>query len=234
MPEGQTDQELIEIVKSLLKGLRTEFIERLEPVQPTPTARLLQIYEVWRQANLRRIVDLADAAIFMFEQGRLVLACTLTRSVFETVGIQYYIHKKLLEYTEQSDPGSLYKLLLSAVFGRRDDSDWPETAIQVLTAIDHMDREFKLLRAEYDHLCEYAHPNLKGGFGSYVRQVGVELETHFGNNPLGLDMATWGLVPLHVILRIGVEINNRFREFYPQFVALAERCEPDDPAEGNN
>jgi hypothetical protein len=98
----------------------------------------------------------------------------LTRGVFETVGIQYYIHKKMVEYTEKSAPESLHKLFLSALFGRRDDVSWPETAIQVLTAIDHMGKEFKGLRGEYDHLCEYAHPNLKGGFGSYVRQEGEE------------------------------------------------------------
>ena len=82
----------------------------------------------------------------MFEQCRLVPGCTLTRGVFETVGIQYYIHKKMVEYTEKSEPESLHKLFLSALFGRRDDVSWPETAIQVLTAIDHMDKEFKGLR----------------------------------------------------------------------------------------
>jgi hypothetical protein len=225
MSERPTDQELIEEVKSLLEGFRSEFVDHLEPVHPTPRARLLQIFEVWRQVNLRRIVDLADAAIPMFEQCRLVPGCTLTRGVFETVGIQYYIHKKMVEYTEKSDPESIYKLLLSALFGRKD-SPWPETPIQVLTA-DHMDKEFKELRGEYDHLCEYAHPNLKGGFGSYVCQEGEELEAHFGTNPLGVDMATWGLVPWRIILVIGVEINTRLSGFHPKFVALAEKYSPD-------
>src|SRR5882724_2499165 len=93
MSERLTDQELIEEVKSLLEGFRSEFVDHLEPIHSTPRTRLLQIFEVWRQVNLRRIVDLADAAIPMFEQGRLVPGCTLARGVFETVGIQYYIHK---------------------------------------------------------------------------------------------------------------------------------------------
>jgi hypothetical protein len=229
MSERPTDQELIEEIKSLLEGFRGQFVDHLEPVHPTPRTRLLQIFEVWRQTSLRRIVDLADAAIPMFEQCRLVPGCTLTRGVFETVGIQYYIHKKMVEYTEKSAPESLHKVFLSALFGRWDDVSWPETAIQVLTAIDHMDKEFKGLSGEYDHLCEYAHPNLKGGFGSYVRQEGEELEAHFGTNPLGLDMATWGLVPLRIILVIGAEINNRLSGFHPNFVALAEKYSPDQP-----
>src|SRR5574341_1296015 len=138
MSEIPTDQELIEEAKALLEKFRSKFVDHLEPVHPTARARLLQIYRVWRQASLRRLVDLADAAISMFEQCRLVPGCTLTRGVFETVGVQYYIHKKMVEFTEKSDPESLYKFFLSAVFGRRDDSSWPETAIQVLTAIDQI------------------------------------------------------------------------------------------------
>jgi hypothetical protein len=72
MSERSTDQELIEEGKSLLGGFRSEFVNHLEPVHSTPKTRLLQIFEVWRQVNLRWIVDLADAAILMFEQGRLV------------------------------------------------------------------------------------------------------------------------------------------------------------------
>ena len=229
MPERPTDQELIEEVKSLLEGFRSEFVDHLESAHSTPRTRLLQIFEVWKQLNLRRIVDLADAAIPMFEQSRLVPGCALTLGGFETVAIQYYIHKKMVEHTEKSDPELLHKLFLSALFGRRDDASWPETAIQVLTAIDHMDKEFKMLRGEYDHLCEYAHPNLKGGFGAYARQEAEELEVNFGSNPLDLDMATWGLVPLHIILVIAAEINNRLSNFYSNFVALAEKYSPDHP-----
>jgi hypothetical protein len=91
MAEIPTDQELIEAVKSLLVGFRGGLVDHFGPFNPTPRTSLLQIYQVWRQVNLRRIVDLADAAIPMFEQCRLVPGCTLTRGVFETVGIQYYI-----------------------------------------------------------------------------------------------------------------------------------------------
>ena len=72
MSKRPTDQELIEEIKSLLEGFRGQFVDHLEPVHPTPRTRLLQIFEVWRQTSLRRLVDLADAAIPMFEQCRRV------------------------------------------------------------------------------------------------------------------------------------------------------------------
>lgn len=228
MSEKLTDEQLLDKVRERLDAFQGEFIEHLDPVEQTTRSRLLRIFEVWKQANLRRIVDLAAAAHEMFRQGRLVPACTLTRSVFETVGIQYYIHKKLVEHTAKPDPESIHKLLLSSVFGRKDKS-WPEGPIQVLTAIDRMDKVFRGSRAEYDHLCEYAHPNLKGVFGTYVHQEGQELESHFGTNPQGLEMGTWGLGSLHQILIIGAEINNRLCNFQPEFVAMAEKHAPNHP-----
>ena len=228
MSEKLTDEQLLEKVRELLYEFQREFVEHLDPIEQTTGSRLLRIFEVWKQANLRRIVDLADAAHEMFRQRRLVPACTLTRSVFETVGILYYIHKKLIEHTAKTDPESIHKLLLSAVFGRRDTS-WEEPPIQVLTAIDHMDNEFQGSRAEYDHLCEYAHPNLKGGFGTYVRQEGQKLESHFGTNPQGLEMGTWGLGSLHVILIIGAEINSRLCTLYPDILTMAEKHAPNRP-----
>lgn len=229
MTEKLTVEQLLEKVQELIDEFKGELIEHLDPVKQSAKSRLLRIFEVWKQVNLRRVVDLADAAHEMFRQGRLVPACTLTRSIFETVGILYYMHKKLREFTAKSDPESIHNLLLSAVFGRRDDTAWPEGPIQVLTAIDHLDKEFCGSRAEYDNLCEYAHPNMKGGFGTYVRQVGEKLESHFGTNPQGLQMSTWGLGSLHKILIFGAEINNRLCIFHPEFVDMVEKQAPNRP-----
>jgi hypothetical protein len=96
MSEKLTDEQLLDKVRERLDAFQGEFFEHLDPVEQTTRSRLLRIFEVWKQANLRRIVDLAAAAHEMFRQGRLVPACTLTRSVFETVGIQYYIHNQTL------------------------------------------------------------------------------------------------------------------------------------------
>src|SRR6266571_4883911 len=116
MTEKLTVEQLLEKVQELIDEFKGELIEHLDPVEQSTKSRLLRIFEVWKQVNLRRVVDLADAAHEMFRQGRLVPACTLTRSVFETVGILYYMHKKLKEYAAKSDPESIHKLMLSAVF----------------------------------------------------------------------------------------------------------------------
>lgn len=221
MAEKLTDQQLSAEIRDLIRSLQLKLVSHLGAIENTMCQRLLRLYEVWRQVNLRRTLDIANGALCFFEQHRLVPACTLTRSVIETTAVQYYIYKKLIIHTENADPQSIHKLLMSAVFGRRD-SEWPQSPIQVLTAIDHLNRKFPGSRSEYDRLCEYAHPNLAGGFGTYVRSEGDQLESHFGDNPQGLDMGPWGQEELHVAMMVADEIDHQLCLFHPKFVSMTE------------
>ena len=78
-------------------------------------------------------------------------------------------------------------------------------------------------------MCEYAHPNLSGGYGTYVRTEGDQLESNFGNNPQGLDMEPWGQGALRLIFIVANEIDRRLCLFYPQFVSIAEKHAPNSP-----
>lgn len=225
MTEKLTDEQSRTVIKDLIRSLQINLVDRFDGVEPTTRQRLLRLYDVWRQVSLRRTTDLADGALLFFEQNRLVPACTLTRSVFETTGVQYYIYRKLITYTEQTKPESVHKFLLSAVFGRKD-KEWPETAIQVLTALDHLNKEFGGFRDEYDRLCEYTHPNLSGGYGTYVRPEGDQLKAYFGSNPQRLSMETWGQGSLRLVLIAANEIDRQLCLFHPQFVSMVEEHAP--------
>ena len=94
-----------------------------------------------------------------------------------------------------------------------------------------MNKEFAGSREEYDRLCEYAHPNMWGCCGTYALQEGENLEAHFGINPKGLNMSTWGLGSLYLILLIAAEINNRLYTLRPEFVLMMEKYAPNEPLE---
>ena len=222
MATKHTDEKLSAEIHDLIQSLRLNLVNHFDGIERTTRQRLLRLYEVWRQVNLRRTIDLADGALYFFEQQRLVPACTLTRAVVETTGIQFYIYKKLIFHTEKTDPQSIHKLFMSAVFGRKD-KEWPQTPIQVLTAIDHLDRKFPGFRSEYDRLCEYAHPNLAGGYGAYVRSEGEQLESYFGDNPHSLEMGPWGQVELQLALMVANEFDNQLCLFRPQFSSMVEQ-----------
>jgi hypothetical protein len=208
-------------VEQLVDRLKNCFIDELEEAGPDAGSRSLQLFDVWRQVSLRRIVDLAESAEAFFLQGRLLPGCTLTRSAVETVAVQYAVWKKLGTLTDALDSRGIHSLLMSVVFGRRDKGDdWRNKSMHVLTAIDHLDKQFPGFRSEYDRLSEYVHPGLAGGYGMYVRTEGERLRSYFGQNPLRLEMGPWGRSELELALLVAVTFNELLNEIRPRVQAL--------------
>lgn len=228
MAEERANQQLSSEIRDLIHSLQLKLVNHLDGIENTAQQRLLRLYDVWRQVILRRVTDTADGAQSLFEQQRLVPACTLTRSVVETTAVQYYVHKKLVIHTAGADHQSIHKLFMSAVFGRKDQEGWRQSPIQVLTAIKHLDKQFPGFLSEYNRLCEYAHPNLAGGYGTYVRRD--QYVSYFGNNPQGLEMGPWGQMELCIALTVANEIDDQLCLFHPQLVSMAEQHVPNIPS----
>ena len=128
MVQDAADQDMQSGIEELVGRLRSDFVDFLGEIEPGAGALSLHLFDVWRQVSLRRIVDLAEGAETFFQGERLVPGCTLTRSVLETVAIQYTVWKKLTTHIETVDVRSAHALLRSVVFGRRDKGDdWPNS-----------------------------------------------------------------------------------------------------------
>jgi len=210
----------------LVSQLKAHFVDHLEEVAPEAGARSMQLFDVWRQVSLRRVVDLAEGAESFFLEERLVPGCTLARSAVETVALQYAVWKKLGALADASDSRGIHALLMSVVFGRRDKGDdWPTKSMNVLTAIDHLDKQFPGFRSEYDRLSEYTHPGLAGGYGAYVRTEGERLSSYFGQNPLRLEMGPWGRSELERALLVAVTFNELLNEMRPRIGFLMRQSE---------
>ena len=222
MGPDKSSRSMSSEIDQLFSQLRLEFVDHFEDVVPNGGMRLLRLFDVWRQVSLRRIVDLAEGAEVFFGEGRLVPGCTLTRSVVESVAVYYMVWKKLVAYVESADIKGAHSTLMSAVFGRRDKEDWPRKSVNVLTAIDHLDKQFPGFRDEYDRLSEYVHPGLAGGYGIYVRTEGEGLRSYFGNNPAGLEMGPWGQGELERALLVATTFNRLLLEMRPQLVAIVK------------
>lgn len=201
MADTRNDCDGLASVQKRIEQLRKILIGAMPPYAPKAGEKLRRLSSIWRQALLHRISDLASAALVMFEQGRLVPGCTLTRSVYETVAQLYLFHKKLAAAVEAKKLADFLEHLDKGAFGSKDGTTDAQ-AIQVLTAIDHLDKEFTGLRSDYDHLCEYAHPNFKGGLGCYTRFEIPAYNVSFGLNPQSLPMGPFGLGGLDLALQV--------------------------------
>ncbi len=211
-------------VKQLIGQLSNRFIDVAEEVDSDTGSQSLHLFDVWQQVYLCRIVDLANGAEAFYQEGHSLPACILTHSVMETVVVQYtVVWKKLSEFTDIFDSQGIHKLLMSVVFGRRDKGDdWTNKSMQVLTAIDHLEKRFSGFRSEYDRLSEYAHPGLAGGYGIYVRKEKDKLRSHFRQNALRLEMDPWGRSELRCALLVAVTFFELLLQMRPCIEVLSK------------
>lgn len=205
--------------------MRQGLVEKLPPYLPSPGTKLTRVVSLWREILRHRLVDLASASIDLFSQGRLVPAITLTRSLLETTASLYYFHKKIDGARSPEDLKELTSLLAKGVFGSKDGSS-EYVAIQVLTAIKHVDKEFGGFEKEYFNLCEFAHPNMKGGLGAYTKIRLPEYSVSLGQNPDGLPAGPFGLTALDIALELTLIIFARHKQTDRNFLKLVTKHAP--------
>ncbi len=201
--EKRTDAEVAASIKEhieRLKGYRTSSFPALEK---KPGAKLVRMVAVWKSILAYRLVDIANASLDLFESGRLVPGCILARSVLETVAGVHMLNKRISGVREAEQFEEFENFLLRASFGSRDQSSNFE-AFSALTMVDHLHKEYGI-RDQYDHLSEYAHPNLKGGLMAYSDIDLKTLSAELGINPRGLPLGAFGLGDLELILEMGID-----------------------------
>jgi hypothetical protein len=229
MSQSLNDSELLTKVGEILSSYKSEFVDGYGPIFTDDFSTEIQLYDVWQQTFLRRAYDLGEWANNTFAQHRLVPGCTLTRSIYETVALYYYSFNKIVEFTESNDLQGTHKTLMASIFGSRDGSS-KEQAVNVLTTMKALDKEFNGANGEYDHLCEYAHPNLKGGFGTYVNQDISSFKIDLGFNPQNLEMGTFGLGGLHLILLVGGIVHDRVSDHRQNFLEMVNKFSSELPS----
>ena len=125
----------------------------------------------FRAASLRellrhRVSDLAQSAIPLLEQGRVVPAAILSRAIAETVALLFSLHYEVSAFLLQPDEQRIDSFLKAALVGSRN-PEHPIQATNILTAIKKLDNEIPAFRLSYDTLSEFAHPNWSGVLGAY-------------------------------------------------------------------
>lgn len=134
-----------------------------------------------RAGLLHRTADLAGAAIDLYRQRKDLPAFVLTRAVLETFALFYYFIKKLEKAVSSGKVQDVDETLMQLLFGARTVDD--VKAINVLTAVDRLDKDVNDIRKYYDELCEIAHPNWMGTFGHYGKATGSPFTHHFESAP---------------------------------------------------
>jgi hypothetical protein len=173
-----------------------------------------------RAGLLHRTADLAGAAIDLYRQRKDLPAFVLTRAVLETFALFYYFIKKLEEAVNSGKVQDVDETLMQLLFGARNADD--AKAINVLTAVDRLDKDVNDIREYYDVLCEIAHPNWMGTFGHYGKAVESPYTLHFESTHEGVPPEA-GLAVVKAILGCLLEMDKSVQDTLSQFKTLHEQ-----------
>lgn len=225
MSEVISDEELISKASIYCEQLKSRLKNYIPPKENRAGGKQLHMFDSFSAISAHRIHDLSDAALGLFRQQRLVPATTLTRAVIESVAILFYALKKVKAAIEEKEIDTILEFIHRAIRGSRNSSSGV-TSIQVLTALDHMDKAYPKTRSEYDVLCEIAHPNLYGGAAAYSKFDKQTFSIKLGNNPDGLPLSAFGLGQLRIYLEIALQLYSDWESIRTEYVDLINNLAP--------
>jgi hypothetical protein len=132
-----------------------------------------------REVLIHRVAELSETAVNLFESNKLVPAIIMTRAVFESTAVLYWLYERIKQVSITKELGDIDEFLMKSLFGGRV-SEAPVESYNVLTAIDHINKKFAFYKESYDNLSDYAHPNWPGLMGAYSKLDKKEMTLHLG------------------------------------------------------
>jgi hypothetical protein len=159
-------EETLEYIKDLNDQLVAKLPTSIERLSISLHAKLPFKAMSLRAILMYRVSELSKSAYQQYEARSLISAFVLSRAVVETGALLCSLLKSMRRVVSEQQVGDVDDFLMKALFGQRT-PDSNLAALNVLTLIDHMDKESRGVRSLYDFLSEYAHPNYSGSYGAY-------------------------------------------------------------------
>ncbi len=136
--------------------------------------------DVFREAAFYRFIELTESTYALYKSNLLIGSITTARAAYETLAVLWFLNTKLENLTKTKDISHFLETIRRLLLGWSTDDEFPEK-INVLKCLDAVDKTMEgKFRRHYEMLCEYAHPNNSGTFGSYTAPNHSTLEVHFG------------------------------------------------------
>ncbi len=158
-----------------------------------------------REVLIHRIEDIGKAAFEQVVSKRIVPAVILSRAMMETTASIFMLHKKTMQFLENKDENLFHEYLMRSTFGGKDGHS-PRISYNIMTAIDHINKDIPKFKTQYELCCEFTHPNWCGVHGSYSQ---LDMENH--SVDFGSSVAR---IPLKEALRPILLSLILFKEYY--------------------
>jgi hypothetical protein len=166
-------------VKSFLEQINRTLPDKISAVTLSHNSKLPFKAFSLREVLIHRVAELSETAVNLFESNKLVPAIIMTRAVFETTAVLYWLYERIKQATTTKELGDIDEFLMKSLFGGRV-SEAPVESYNVLKAIDHINKKFQFYKESYGTLSEFAHPNWSGLMGAYSKLDKEEFTLHLG------------------------------------------------------
>jgi hypothetical protein len=169
-----------------------------------------------------RMLDFSEAAFLLIENDHVIPSLPIIRALFENIAIVYRIKSSIDKSLEENKLDNGFDdLITKIVFGTRDNDEI--LAINILTQIDKLDKEYSGIRKFYDSISEFVHPNCDGVLGSYSElneedYITEVIKVITVKNPI----YKWIEACFLLILGIYLEYYNRIKSDLPRFASICE------------
>ena len=221
MKFNKTEKKELAKAKQLSRRLSSNLPKEIEAASLSLSSKLPFKAVSLREVLIHRIAELSEVAIELFELKKIVPAIIMTRAVFETTAVLYWLYKSIKQVCATKELGNIDEFFMKSLFGSKDEERLPES-YNILTAINHTDKDSQGYRNAYNSLSEFAHPNWSGLSGAYSKlnreKRILELGKELGNIPLSVAL------PLLLgALTLFIDCYNEMETYLLQFNEICDK-----------
>ena len=218
--EEKGKEELLTEADELVKQLANKLPSRVSRgTVSTISKTALKAYAI-RASLFHRMTELAEVAIDLCRQDRLIAVFVTTRSALETTALLYHTYKHIEKVVETGKVGDIDERLMEVLFGER----LPDTevkAVNILTAIDKLDKVATGVRGMYDGLSEFCHPNFLGAMYAYAKADQDVFNLNFNQKHENIQPEL-GLIALIYALSVFEYYESAMSDILPNFTKIHE------------
>lgn len=167
----ELDQEIKKLEEAIefLRAMREDSVsaEVIGTRSMTPLKAI-----VHREALLWRFVELGDGLRACIHSNNTLGALVFARGIIECAAVQHQLNRAIQSASGRSaediDKDIVRLLMGTRFFSIGDPAENIDAgAINILTCLRHLDGKFEGVLADYEYLCEFAHPNWAGTAGLF-------------------------------------------------------------------
>lgn len=213
---------LLEEATQQFKKLRLALVREVDPASISTIATIPYKILLARETLLYRAVDLGEASCMCFKENNIVSGACLSRALQETIAVLFYVNRKSKKAIIDKDLNHLDEYTMKVLLGSKDDKSMPDP-VNILTMIDHVDKEIPKFRTIYNKLSEIAHPNWHGTLGIYSHPENEKRIMTLGANTRLEDITRGkGVSALNAGLEVLIFVYDEFANFLPQLIQICE------------